>query len=66
MCNRGCSGKMVSFLGVLGGMPVISRLGHVSTALFFFFFFTWGICIDGSLTITLLIPLPLSGDDDPM
>ena len=29
-------------------------------------FFTWGICIDGSLPIMLMILLPPSGDDDPM
>ena len=42
--------------------PVISRLRHWAAELFFM----TGICIDGSLTITLLIPLPPSGDDDPM
>ena len=52
--------KWCQFCVFLG--PVISRLSHCIAALFF----TWGICIDGSLTITLLNTLPPSGDDDPM
>ena len=43
--------KWCNFWVFLG--PVISRFGQWSAL-----FFTWGICIDGSLTITLLIPLP--------
>ena len=42
--------------------PVILRWGHCLAALFF----TWEICIYGSLMITLLNTLPPSGDDDPM
>ena len=61
VCARRCSGKMVSVLDVFGACDFAVWPLYRST-----FFFTWGICIDGSLTITFLIPLPPSGDDDPM
>ena len=60
VCARRCSGKMVSVLGVFGACD-FAAWKRVEAL-----FFTWGICIDGRLTITLLNTLPPSGDDDPM